>query len=176
MTAAELHPLCRTRERKSVVDVVAGRAEVRLIINIPSAQVPSASLAEGNIEFELTEPQAERVRRKRQKPAQVHKFQVGVPQPAVAICTRHAEVIVHPKRDIAAKVSRSKDTEQARLKIRAWDERSDHPGCQLIIEGISVPAEHLKEVVIAQTNRRQARDGPWPDGVRPQVLLCRSAE
>src|SRR5207237_4284170 len=89
VTAAELHPLCRTRERKSVVDVVAGRAEVRLIINIPSAKVPSASLTEGNIEFELTEPQAERVRRKRQKPAQVHNFQVRTPPTAVALVAHH---------------------------------------------------------------------------------------
>ena len=154
-----------------IVHVLQAGADIRLRIDVVAAKIDRASLGKGQVQFELTEPDAKRVGWQLEKTPHINEFQIAVSESAVGIGSRDAEVVIHPEGDIAAEISRHEDTEEARFKVRA---RNTRRGQGSVI--VSVGAGYLEELVIAQANGRQARNGPGKDGVGPQILLCRRAQ
>ena len=146
-----------------------------MVVNVPSAEIPRTGWAEGEVQLELTHSQAKRVGGQLQKTADVYKFQVTVTQATVR-ASSHADIIIHPESDIAAKIPSHENAKEARLKVSARDERRGGVSRQLRVERIPVLAYHLEEGVIAKAYWRQAGNGAWPDRVRPDILLGRCAE
>src|SRR4029077_3208678 len=58
-----------------------------------------------------------------------------------------------------------------RLKVGPGDERSKLSRGQLQVEVIAILAHDLEESIEAQSDGRQAWNGPRPDGMRPKVFL-----
>src|ERR1700730_15344332 len=76
--AAELYALGRAGESEGIIDILGGGAEVRLIVNVPPAQVPAARRAEGQVEFELPDAHAQGVGRQLEEAADIDKLQGSV--------------------------------------------------------------------------------------------------
>jgi hypothetical protein len=171
VAAAELHALGRTGESETVVHVLGGGTEVGLIVNVPTAQVPTACLAEGQVEFKLADAQAQNVGRQFEEAPDIDELQVSVAQAAAGAGAANADVVIDPESDVTAKISGHKYAKQSRLKVGPWDKRSKLSRGQLQVEVIAILAHDLEESVEAQSDRRQAWNGPRPDGMRPKLFL-----
>ena len=103
--AAELHALGRAGESETVVHVLGGGTEVGLIVNVPTAQVPTACLAEGQVEFKLADAQAQNVGRQFEEAPDIDELQISVTQAAAGAGTANADVVIDPESDVTAKIS-----------------------------------------------------------------------
>src|SRR5712671_41317 len=113
MASTEFNSLGGVLHGKLIVHVLQPGADVRLGVDIVAAEIDRASLGKGQIQFELTEPDVKRVGGQLEKTPDINEFQISVAEAAVGVGARDTQVVIHPKSDIAAKVTRHEDAEQA---------------------------------------------------------------
>src|SRR4029077_15831218 len=95
---------------------------VSFLINVVRAQVYAAGAGEGEIQLELPSADAERVLGQFKQPAEIDEFQIPATEAAGAVIAADADVVVHPKSNVAAEVPSHEDAEEASLEIAAWND------------------------------------------------------
>src|SRR5437879_11967531 len=111
VATTDLHALSRIGQCKGVIDVLGRSPDVRLIVDVPAAQIPAARWTEGQVKFELSDAQTQRIRGQLEEAADVHEPEVAIPQTSVPTRTADAEIVIHPESDIASKIARHEDAE-----------------------------------------------------------------
>src|SRR5882762_10369883 len=168
---AELYALGRAGESETVVHVLSGGTEVGLIVNVPTAQVPTTRGTEWQVEFKLANAQAQDVGRQFEEAPDIDELQVSVAQSTAGAGAANADVVIDPESDVTAEISGHEYAKQSRLKVGPRDERSKLSLGQLQVEVIAILAHDLEEGVEAQSDRRQTWNGPRPDGTWPKLFL-----
>src|ERR1039457_2705109 len=148
------------------------RPKIRLVVDVPAAQVPGSRLTEGQVNFELPDTETQRVCRQLEEPANIDELQISIPKSAGRVQSTYVEVAVHPESDAIAKIAGREDAEQPRLEVGARNERPSRSG----VEVVRVLRIHLKESVESQANLRQPRNRARPDRMRKHLLLRRSSQ
>jgi hypothetical protein len=86
-------------------------SDIGFFVDIVRTQIHAARLGDGQVQLKLAHSEAQRIFGELHQPADVHKFQVGVPQSSGRVVARDANIVIYPEGDAVAEIARCKEAE-----------------------------------------------------------------
>src|SRR6516225_4876729 len=112
-----------------------------------------------------------------QESADIYDLQIGLTESAVAVCSRHADVVIDPEGDIAAESASGEYAEEAGFEIGGWNVRRwRRPRRKQLVVLVAAAACVLEVVVVAQSDGWLAGNRAGPNRLRPQLRIGGSSQ